>query len=63
MCTKLDDYYRGAPVLRPLHLDNTINIVSVSKFNEDERTITINLNVELKWDDERLKIKTPNESV
>ena len=60
ICSLKPDYESWTPTTEnyPRMLKNSVTIVSVSEFNEDERTISVSIHMAAWWNDTRLSISS-----
>ena len=60
LCTLVSDYEQGVPDSvvhkQPTQVSNSVTLLSVAEFNEDQSTILLDLVLWLGWNDSRLSL-------
>ena len=60
LCTLVSDYEQGVPDSvvhkQPTQVSNSVTLLSVAEFNEDQSTISLNVLLAMWWNDTRLTL-------
>ena len=62
LCTLTENYDKSYPSIRPMDLEQIVTIFDIVEFDQDERTVTLFLQLMTYWNDTRITLKSSDPS-